>query len=65
MPPRSEIPLMEACTVTPDYFRAMNIPLRHGRYFTDQDNRSFIAGRDLSKLNEGERMISGSNVIHR
>jgi len=44
-------------------FPGDDIPLRHGRYFTDQDNRSFIAGRDLSKLNEGERMISGSNVI--
>jgi putative ABC transport system permease protein len=62
-PARGDTPLMEACTVTPDYFRTMNIPLLHGRYFTDQDNRSFIAGRDFSKMNEGERLISGSNVI--
>jgi len=62
-PPPADTPLMEACTVTPDYFRAMNIPLRRGRYYNDHDDRSFIAGKDLSKLNEGERLVAGVNVI--
>ena len=63
IPPRGETPLMEACSVTPDYFRAMNIPLKSGRYFTDQDNRSFLAGKDLSKMDEGQRLVAGVNVI--
>jgi putative ABC transport system permease protein len=54
---------MEACLVTPGYFATMNIPLRRGRYFNEHDDRTWLAGRDLSKLNEGQRGIAGVNVI--
>jgi len=63
VPPRDQVPLMEACLVTPDYFKAMNIPVLRGRVFTDRDDRSHIAGRDLSKLNENQRAIAGMNSI--
>ena len=62
-PPRDQTPLMEACLVTPDYFKAMNIPLLHGRVFNDHDDRSNLAGKDLSKLNENEREIAAMNAI--
>ena len=63
VPPRDQIPLMEACLVTPDYFKAMNIPVLRGRVFTDRDDRSHLAGRDLSKMTEGERSIAAMNSI--
>jgi putative ABC transport system permease protein len=62
-PPRDQVPLMEACLVTPDYFRAMNIPLKSGRYFTDRDDRSFLGDKDLSKMTEPERVIAGVNSV--
>jgi len=62
-PPREQTPLMEACLVTPDYFKAMNIPVLRGRVFTDRDDRSHLAGRDLSKLNENQRGMVGVNKI--
>src|SRR5215813_6409045 len=62
-PPRNQTPLMEACTVTPDYFKAMNIPLKRGRFFTDRDDRSWLEGKDLSKLNEDQRYMAGLNAI--
>jgi putative ABC transport system permease protein len=63
IPPRAQTPSMEACLVSPDYFWTMNIPLLRGRYFDEHDNRAWLAGRDLSKLNEGQRGIAGLNVV--
>ena len=38
-PPPEDAPLMEACTVTPDYFRAMRTPLLSGRAFNSGDTK--------------------------
>src|SRR6185436_10773103 len=63
VPPLDQTPLMEACLVTPDYFKAMNIPVLRGRVFSDRDDRSHLAGRDLSKMAEDDRAAEGVTSI--
>src|SRR5258705_4405868 len=43
LPPRSETPPMESCTVTPDYFRALSSWLTTGRRFTDYGSSAQFA----------------------
>ena len=62
-PPREQTPLMEACLVTNDYFKAMNIPVKSGRVFDSHDDRSWIAGKDLSKLDDDEKFMAPLNSI--
>ena len=63
LPPREETPLMEVSAVTPDYFKAMRIPVLRGRVFTDRDDRSHLVGKDLSKVDENRRSMMGANSI--
>jgi putative ABC transport system permease protein len=59
-----EGPLVEFSTVTPDYFRAMGIPLKQGRVCTEQDSSK---DSRVTVINEtmARRFWPGQNPIHK
>ena len=61
-PSQSELPDTNYYAVTPEYFRAMQIPLIRGRFFTRSDTR---AGRRVVIINESmaARMFPGDDPI--
>lgn len=62
-PKPGQAPLMEACLVSADYFRAMGIPLLAGRYFNEQDIHRAPTGPVPSELGEDGPYYSSLNAI--
>jgi putative ABC transport system permease protein len=62
-PKPGAMPLLEACLVSPEYFRTIGVPLLRGRWFTERDNREHLKSKDLTGYNDNERMAAGVNAM--
>ncbi len=63
LPPLSERPAVDTTLASPEYFRAMGIPLLEGRWFNEQDNRNHLNGKDMGGYTEGEKFAAGVNAV--
>lgn len=63
-PPANEIPVVEYTAVSPGYFAAMGIPLRGGRWFTEQDGEA-SAGVAIVDETLARRFWPGQDAVGR
>jgi putative ABC transport system permease protein len=61
-PPESELPRTSFTFATPDYFAALRIPLRQGRYFSDADRENTPAVAMINDL-MAERVWPGQSPL--
>lgn len=60
----AEQPMAQTRYISPDYFRAIGIPLRHGRFFSDQDRDNSVSVVIISEA-MARRFWPGENPIGR